>query len=144
MATTKRADKYTVNSKLQTKFADFTSNLEVNPDTGDLYRNINDYAIREALKNLILTNRGERPFQPTLGTGIRDLLFNNLTDQTAYFLKQDIETAVKNHEPRVYLRDVSIIPDEDHNMISVTLFYSTINTPGQLQELTVNLLTRVR
>ena len=67
MAIVRRADRYTVNTKLQEKFSDFVSPFDVNPDTGDIYRNINDFAIRESLKNILLTDLGERPFQPTLG-----------------------------------------------------------------------------
>ena len=140
----RRADKYTVNTKLQDKFADFLSSFEVNPDTGDLYRNINDYAVKESLKNLILTDLGERPFQPTIGSDIRNMMFEVINDLTVHRLRTAIETTIYNHEPRVVLRDLSVVPDESHNMVSITIFYTTINSPGQLQDLTINLLTRVR
>lgn len=140
----RRADHYTVNSKLQIKFSDFVSSFDVNPDTGDLYRNLNDFAIRESLKNLILTEKGERPFQPTIGSTIRTLMFGILDDPAVLFLKNAIEETINNHEPRVVLRDVTVIPDDSHNMVSVTIFYTTINSPGQVQDLSINLLTRVR
>lgn len=139
-----RSDKYTVNSKLQEKFSDFVSDFEDNAATGDVYRNINDFAIREALKNLILTEEGERPFQPTLGSRVRTMLFDNLDDKVIFLLRQSIEVAIKNHEPRVVLQDLSVIPNDEQNAVSITIFYSTINSPGQIQELTVTLLTRVR
>lgn len=139
-----RADKYTVNSKIQEKFTDFVSTFEDNPATGDVYRNINDYAIREALKNLILTEEGERPFQPTLGSRVRQMMFENMDEKALYLLRQSIEVAIKNHEPRVVLQDVSLVPDNDHNAVSISIFYTTINSPGQVQDLTVTLLTRVR
>lgn len=144
MAITTRADKYTVNSKLQTKFSDFVSNFEVNPATGDVYRNINDFAVREALKNLILTENGERPFQPSIGTTIKKMMFENLTPQALLLMRQTIEIAISNHEPRVVLKDLSVVPDDEHNAVSITLFYTTINSPGLIQDLTVTLLTRVR
>jgi phage baseplate assembly protein W len=144
MAIIRTADKYTVNSKLQEKFSDFVSPFEVNPDTGDLYRNINDFAIRESLKNLILTDQGERPFQPTLGGNIRRQLFEIVDEKMVLQLKTDIEITIHNHEPRVILRDLSIVPDEDNNQVTVTIFYTTINSPGLIQELPVTFLTRVR
>lgn len=144
MAITRRADKYTINSKLQEKFSDVHSTFEVNPDTGDLFRNINDFAIRESLKNIILTDLGERPFQPTLGGDIRRQLFENLDEKTAIHLKNSIEVAIHNHEPRVVLRDLSIVPDYEHNQVTVTIFYTTINSPGLVQELPVTFLIRVR
>ena len=141
---TRRADKYTVNTKMQVKFSDFTANFDANPSTGDLYRNINDLAIKESLKNIILTEQGERPFQPTLGSTIRNMMFDILDDKTVFLAKQAISTAVTNHEPRVVLQDLSITPDDEHNTVSITIFYTTINSPGQIQDLTVTLLTRVR
>lgn len=140
----RKPDHYTVNSKLQVKFSDFMSNMDVNPSTGDLYRNMNDFAIKESLKNLILTDQGERPFQPSIGSDIRKTLFDNLDPPSLMIMKRAIEETIKNHEPRVVVNDVSIVPDDAHNMISVTIFYTTINSPGQIQDLSINLLTRVR
>lgn len=144
MAIVRRADKYTVNSKVQEKFSDLVSTFEVNPDTGDLYRNINDSAVRESLKNILLTDLGERPFQPTLGGDIRRQLFENADEKMLVHLKRSIEIAIHNHEPRVVLRDLTIVPDEDNNQVTVTVFYTTINSPGLVQELPVTFLTRVR
>lgn len=144
MAAINRADKYTVNSKLQVKFSDFTSEFTSNPATGDLYKNVNDFAIKESLKNLILTEQGERMFQPTLGGTIRRSLFGQLDEITVTRLRSSVEMTIKNHEPRVVFRDISIVTDDDRNNASLTIFYSTINSPGQIQDLTVNFLTRVR
>lgn len=140
----RKPDHYTVNSKLQVKFSDFLSDFDINPDTGDLYRNINDFAIKESLKNLILTDQGERPFQPTIGSNVRQMLFNNIDAPMALMLKRTIEETISNHEPRVVVRDVTVIPDDSHNVLSITIFYTTINSPGQVQDLSINLLTRVR
>lgn len=144
MPIVKRADKYTVNSKLQEKFSDFTSPFDANPDTGDLYRNINDSAIRESLKNIMLTDLGERPFQPTLGGDIRRHLFEAIDDKTVVQIRTAVEIAIHNHEPRVVLRDLSIVPDYENNQVTITIFYTTINSPGQIQDLSVTFLTRVR
>ena len=144
MATINRADKYTVNSKLQVKFSDFMSEFSANPATGDLYKNVNDFAIKESLKNLILTEQGERMFQPTIGSTIRNSLFNQLDEITVNKLRSSVEMTIKNHEPRVVFRDLSVVTDDTRNSASLTIFYSTINSPGQIQDLTVNFLTRVR
>lgn len=139
-----RADKYTTNAKQQIKFADLMSEFSANPATGDLYRNTNDFAIRESLKNLILTEQGERLFQPTIGSTIRSSLFNQLDEITVNKLRSSVEMTIKNHEPRVVFRDISVVTDDARNSASLTIFYSTINSPGQIQDLTVNFLTRVR
>jgi phage baseplate assembly protein W len=144
MAIIRTADRYTVNSKLQEKFSDFVSPFDLNPNTGDLYRNINDFAIRESLKNIMLTDLGERPFQPTLGGDIRKMLFENFDDRTELEMKRAIEIAIHNHEPRVVLKELSVVPDNDNNQVTITIFYTTINSPGLVQELPVTFLTRVR
>ena len=144
MAIIRTADRYTVNSKLQEKFSDFVSPFDLNPNTGDLYRNINDFAIRESLKNIMLTDLGERPFQPTLGGDIRKMLFENFDDRTELEMKRAIEIAIHNHEPRVVLKELSVVPDNDKNQVTITIFYTTINSPGLVQELPVTFLTRVR
>lgn len=144
MAIVRRADRYTVNSKLQEKFSDIVSTFETNPDTGDLYRNINDFSIRESLKNIILTDLGERPFQPTLGGNIYRQLFELMDEKTILSLKNTIEIAIHNHEPRVVLKDLSLIPDYENNQVTITIFYTTINSPGVVQQLPVTILTRVR
>jgi hypothetical protein len=129
---------------LQEKFSDFVSPFDLNPNTGDLYRNINDFAIRESLKNIMLTDLGERPFQPTLGGDIRKMLFENFDDRTELEMKRAIEIAIHNHEPRVVLKELSVVPDNDNNQVTITIFYTTINSPGLVQELPVTFLTRVR
>lgn len=144
MANINRADKYTHNAKTQVKFADFTSAFNINAATGDLYRNINDAAIGESLKNLILTEKGERLFQPTIGSTIRSSLFGPIDEITTLRLRSSIEETITNHEPRVVFRDLSVVTDDDKNTVYLTIFYSTINSPGQVQDLTVNFLTRVR
>lgn len=144
MGISNRADKYTQNAKTQIKFADFMPEFTANPSTGDLYRNINDFAIRDSLKNLILTEKGERPFQPTIGSTIRDSLFNQMDELTVNRLRSSVEETIKNHEPRALFRDISVVLDDARNSISLTIFYTTINSPGQIQDLTVNFLTRVR
>ena len=99
MATINRADKYTVNSKLQVKFSDFMSEFTANPATGDLYKNVNDFAIKESLKNLILTEQGERMFQPTIGGTIRRSLFDQLDEITVTRLRSSVEMTIKNQYP---------------------------------------------
>lgn len=139
-----RRDKYSQHSKKQgALFSDFLNSLEFNPDTKDLYRNIDLFSIEQSLKNLIFTDRGERLFQPEVGCDIRRQLFENYTPDTAEMMKTYIESTIKNFEPRVRYLDSIIQPYEGENGILVTIYFSTIIRPGQTESISV-LLTRVR
>jgi phage baseplate assembly protein W len=142
MAVLKR-DKYTQQTNKSYIFTDLINNLDVNPDTKDLYRNVNLNAIQQSLKNLIFTDRGERLYQPNVGSDIRKVLFENFTPQTADMLREYIKSTIELNEPRVKYEDSQIDVYEDQNAASISIFFSTIIQPGVTQTLTV-LLTRVR
>lgn len=138
-----RQDKYTQRSIQKEVFSDFLMNFDQNPNTGDLYRNINLASIQNSLKSLMLTNRGERLFQPDVGSSIREQLFELYESSTVEILKQFIKTTIEVYEPRVKYEDASIVPSEDQNGLFITIYFSTIQRPGAIESLTV-FLTRIR
>ena len=136
-----RSDKYTPFKKKEF-YSDFLINFDMNPITGTLARVTNEDSVKQSLKNLILTNRTERPYNPLLGSRINALLFDPLDTFTAQSIKEEIEETIKAFEPRVVLNDVSVYPDEDNNGFTVNIIFSTINIP---QETRIELfLQRVR
>jgi phage baseplate assembly protein W len=90
--------------------------------TGNITILRDDAAIKNALKNLVLTNFFERPFQPSLGANLRGLLFEPADGVTRLAIKDNIESVVKK-EPRVKLLNVSVIDLSDRNAYRVTLNY---------------------
>jgi phage baseplate assembly protein W len=136
-----RSDKYTPFKKKEF-YSDFLINFDMNPVTGTLARVTNEDSIKQSLKNLILTNRTERPYNPLLGSRINALLFDPLDTLTAQSLKEEIQETIKAFEPRAVLNDVSVYPDEDNNGFKINIIFSTINIP---QETRIELfLQRVR
>lgn len=131
-------------SPLPTKvlYRDFFNDLDMHPISSDVATKINENAIKQSIRNLILTDRGERPFQPNLGGDVRKLLFENFTAQTIVTAKQMITNTVNDHERRASLREVIITSMEDNNAISITIIFSVINRQ-ELIDLNV-ILTRVR
>jgi phage baseplate assembly protein W len=98
--------------------------------------------VRAALRNLILTNKGERLFQPTIGSNIRKALFEDISDTSTNMLKTYIEDAIAEHEPRVRVIDILVAPDEVSNAYRVSIIFEIINnTTPQTLNLT---LYRVR
>lgn len=105
-------------------YTDFHKDMTVNPLSSDLALKTNEESIKEALKNLILTDRGERLFQPNLGSNIRASLFENATPAAIKILEERVREVINNFEPRVSLIDVIVFPLTDQNQVKITInFY---------------------
>ena len=137
-----RADRYTQLDKIPDMFGDFLSDLTPHPISKDLVRLKNDQSIRQSIKNLVLTNYSERPFQPNIGSNVNRSLFEPNDD----FLTDNIETSIRrtieSNEPRAYLINVTVLSTSDPNNISVNIVFSIINSM-QPQSLDI-ILRRVR
>jgi phage baseplate assembly protein W len=123
-------------------FSDFTRNLEQIPGRSDLSRVVNENAIRESIRNLVETDRGERLFQPNIGCDIRGSLFENIDGPTMLILKENIKSTIRTYEPRCNLRDVEISGNIDSNELKVRIIFSVINSNTD-SSLTID-LNRVR
>jgi phage baseplate assembly protein W len=121
-----RSDKYTALKK-QEYYSDFLINFDVNPITGVLARSTNEDSIKQALKNLLLTNYTERFYDTLIGSRINSLLFEPFSIFTALNLKDEIQTTIKNNEPRVIINDISVTAKEDENGYLINIIFSTIN-----------------
>jgi len=108
-------------------YSDFHKNLTVNPISGDLALKVNEESIKESLKNLILTDRGERLFQPNLGSDVRASLFENATPVTLKILEERVRDVINNFEPRVSLIDVDVTSLYDNNRVQVTIYFYVKN-----------------
>ena len=123
-------------------FSDFMSNLEQVPGRADVARVVNENAVKQSIKNLLMTDRGERLFQPDIGCDIRGSLFENIDPNTILILKENIKSTIKTYEPRCNLRDVIVGGDIDSNTLNVTILFSVINS-NRDSSLTID-LSRVR
>lgn len=124
------------------RFKDFYNNFDVHPTRGDLFVLEDADSVKNSIKNLIFTNRGERFFQPLIGSDIRRMLFENISPDTTFMIKSFIETTIRNYEPRAKLLAVYVNPTIDELSYNVQIVFSLINNPAPI---TFNvLLTRVR
>jgi phage baseplate assembly protein W len=109
-------------------FTDFKKDLEKSPISSDLTLFKNEDAVKESLKNLILTNRGERLMQPNLGGNIKAMLFENITPATLKLIEEQVRETINLYEPRVDLIDVVVTSNLDDNVVSVQIeFYISSN-----------------
>ena len=111
-------------------FRDLDLDFTRNAVTNDVNVVEDVIAVKRALRNLIQTNFYERPFQPELGCGIRELLFEPFTPITKLFLQRKIEEVLINYEPRVNLTSVNVDDDQDRNRLVVDISFQVIGVPG--------------
>lgn len=109
-------------------YSDFSSNMELHPIKKDVLRHTNENSIKRSIKNLILTNRGERFFQSNIGSDIRSLLFEPFTPATEFAIQKLITSTIENFEPRAKLLEVTTSADPDRNTLYVSITFSVINT----------------
>jgi len=111
-------------------YSDLDLNFKPHPNFGDVVplRDIN--AIRRSIRNLILTGYGERPFQPNVGCGIADQLFENFSPVNVAAMRDAIKRTIKYHEPRAQIAALEIFDRSDENAIFVSLSVKINNVPG--------------
>ena len=94
-------------------------------------------AVKRSVRNLVLTNFYEKPFHPEIGSGIRDMLFENMSPVTAVVLARKVEDVIENFEPRARLVGVRALPNLDRNEYEITIEFFVVNTPTELVDMTV-------
>ena len=110
-------------------FSDLNLNFTKNPATKDVARLTDIEAVKRSVRNLILTNRFERPFRPELGSSVRDILFENITPLNAILLQDRIEEVILNYEPRARLDQIIVQDEIDNNRYKVDIIFKIINMP---------------
>ena len=108
-------------------YSDFHKDLRTSPVSKDIALLKDEDAVKDAIKNLILTDRGERPMQPYLGGSIRDMLFENLTPGTMKLIKDRVASTIKTYEPRAELLDVYVSGDLDSGQVVVRIMFYVQN-----------------
>jgi phage baseplate assembly protein W len=120
----------TTNIDTSRSFKDLDLNFIPHPVRKDVTKHINEFAIINSVKNLILTNHYERPFQPELGSNIRRLLFENVDVIIAARIEREIVETIENFEPRVQVSKVTAIPAPDENSYQIILEFFIVNIPN--------------
>ena len=122
-------------------FSDLDLTFTAHPVTGDIVTKKDANAIRQSIKNILLTNHYERPFKPNFGANLRAQLFELADDITKYEIRKQITEAIEDYEPRVVIDKIYLNEDKVNNMF-VNIHYG-IRGVQEPQELEV-LLQRVR
>lgn len=132
----------TTNIDSTRNFRDLDLNFAIHPITKDVNIYKAEYAVINSVKNLILTNHFEKPFQPEVGSNIRRLLFENVDSIMAAQIEREIEETINNFEPRVQISSVIAVHAPDDNGYKIRLEFFVINNPDPI---TINFfLERIR
>ena len=107
-------------------WADLNLKLTRHPIRSDIMPLKDDEAIKNSVKNLVLTNFFERPFQPQVGANLRGLLFEPADAITKYELADSIKQVLIDYEPRIRVTKVGIQDESDRNAYRITLHFQII------------------
>lgn len=124
-----RADFISQLEKKIDTYSDFSNNFQKHPLTNELIVIKNEEAVRQAFKNLILTNIGERFFNPFFGSDIRKSLFENFTPFLIEDIKRYIFLSVSQFEPRISIINITVLDDSDRNEYSINVVFTVANRP---------------
>jgi len=108
-------------------YSDFYSNLDLELVKKDLLSYKNEDSVKRSIRNILLTDKGERFFNPTFGSDIRKMLFENFSPATEQVIADLIKTAIGNHEPRANVINVNVSGDPDQNSMYINIVFSVIN-----------------
>jgi phage baseplate assembly protein W len=126
-------------------FSDLDTQFTQNPVTDDVVTLKNFESIKRSIRNIISTNKGERPLNPEFGSNVRYLLFEPDSDLVRIALEDEIRAQILNFEPRVELLSVTVSNSSDsidNYELDVIIEFSPLNSQ---QVATLNVvLERVR
>ena len=111
-------------------YSDFFTDFSRSSSTGQLNKKTNENAVKQSIRNLLLTDFYERPFHPEIGSNLRGLLFENITPGVIPRAKKAIEEVFDLYEPRAALIRTDVIPTSDSLGLVVTIYFRIINSEG--------------
>ena len=107
-------------------FKDLSITFKKHPVSDDLVQVKDKAAILQSVTALLLTNKGERPFKPNLGSGIRESLFEPLDYATGGLIRGQVIDCINRYEPRISLDNVIVEPDDLNNGYNVEIFFTIV------------------
>ncbi|MFZ9728526.1 MAG: GPW/gp25 family protein [Candidatus Nanopelagicaceae bacterium] len=107
-------------------FKDFNLNFKPHPVTEDLMVVKDSADIKQSIKSLLLTRKGERLFNSKLGTKLTDLLFETADFGTAGSIRDEILIILSNYEKRIRILKLDVDLNFDDNGYDISLVYEVV------------------
>jgi len=108
-------------------YSDLNLTMPIHPNKKDIIPLTDIDAVKNSLKNLVLTNIGEKLFRPTIGGDVTRYLFENVNVFTAIAIQQQIKSVINVYEPRVEDVTVQVTDNSDSNAYDVTIGFKLAN-----------------
>ena len=124
-------------SLISKSFRDFSLTFEKNVVTNDILSLKNEAAIKESVKNIVLYNFYEKPFDPFFGGNIIGLLFENSTPTMVLEVKNRIEQSIEIYEPRVTAVSVQVQFEEDRNEMNCEIQYLILGISPKFDDISI-------
>ena len=124
-------------SLVSKSFRDFSLTFEKNAVTNDILSLKNEAAIKESVKNIVLYNFYEKPFDPFFGGNILGLLFENSTPTMVLEVKNRLEQSIEIHEPRVTAVSVTVQFEENRNELNCKIQYLILGISPKFDDITI-------
>jgi phage baseplate assembly protein W len=112
------------------RWTDLDLDFTAHPVTKDIVLKKDVEAVKRSIRNLLLTNRYDRPFQPDIDGGVTRHLFELATPHTIHNIETAIIDCISNYEPRAEVLGVIVDGDLDNNGFNVSLTFRVINIPN--------------
>jgi len=129
--------KRTINQAIGRNYSDLDLTFTAKP-SGDVYKKLEVAAVKQAVKNLLMTGNAEKPFQPNFGANLGVALFELDTDYQPEEMAELIDTAIKRYEPRARVLEIDFTTYPDRNEIRATITFEVQNV-GEVVSLDVDL-----
>ena len=110
--------------------------------TGEIFKKTDAAAVKQSIKNILLTNRTEKPFNPNFGGDLNRFLFSLDTEFDEYEIEDAVVSALAKFEPRARVTNIDSIISPDFNSVSVTIKFQVLST-STTEQITLS-LTRLR
>ena len=94
--------------------------------SGDVYKKKDAAAVKQSIKNLLLTDFYEKPFQPFYGANLRAMLFELADDDTEDEVEENIRNAINKYEPRAEILTITVNVLPDQNDMRVSVYFKII------------------
>lgn len=110
---------------------------------GDIARKYEGDAIKQSVKNIILTNTYERPWKPNMGCNVRELLFEDMNSPIYFLRKYEVESRIENqlikYESRIKIEDIIIKDHPDGHLVDISITYKLkpVTKESKVQEIVV-------
>jgi len=119
-------------SLIARKYSDFNLDFTAHPVTGDITKKLNENAISQSIRDLLLTSHYERLFNPDIGSNLKKFLFEPIDNVTTSLIQDEIFRTLANYESRIIIQDVVAAPNYEEDRYDVTITFFVNNSPEPL------------